>query len=182
MEIYSSANTLRAQPGLVPSIVTYNSLEVLKPNVVTYSTLIQGLFRVGRCEDGRKLFDAMRAKDINVYNIIINGDGKCGKHDIARVLFQDLTNKGLHPDVHTYSVMISGLCREGLVRDAKQLFLQMAESGCPPDNVSYRVLLQGYLRNQYYDDVEMLLHEMDGRGFSLDASTISLFLDKIAAG
>ncbi|GKB27445.1 putative tetratricopeptide-like helical domain superfamily protein [Tanacetum coccineum] len=182
----------------------------LKPDVVTYSTIIQGLFRVGRCEDAHKLFDVMRAKglkpnectyriiekalslfhlmgdgklnsDINVYNIIINGDGKCGKHDIARVLFQDLTNKGLHPDVHTYSVMISGLCREGLVRDAKQLFLQMAESGCLPDNVTYRLLLQGFIRNQYYDDVEMLLHEMDGRGFSLDASTLSLLLDQTAA-
>ncbi|GJS74770.1 tetratricopeptide-like helical domain-containing protein [Tanacetum coccineum] len=91
--------------------------------------------------------DGKLNSDINVYNIIINGDGKCGKHDIARVLFQDLTNKCLHPDVHTYSVMISGLYREG------------------------------FLRNQYCDDVEMLLHEMDGRGFSFDASTLSLLLD-----
>ncbi|GKA20642.1 tetratricopeptide-like helical domain-containing protein [Tanacetum coccineum] len=168
-----------ASRRLVPDIFTHNSLvngycktlmideamhlfpEItkrgLKPDVVTYSTMTQGLFWVGRCGDVRKLFDVMVAKDINVYNILINGVGKCGKFDY-------------------------GLCREGLVRDAKQLFLQIAESGCPSDNVIYCLLLQGYLRNQYYDDMEILLHEMDGRGFSLDASTLSLLLDQTLAG
>ena len=78
--------------------------------------------------------------------------------------------------------MISGFCKEGLVCDAKQLFLKMDRSGCPPNNVTYNVLLQGYLRNQYYDDIEMLFQEMYGRHYTLDASTLSLLLDEIAAG
>ncbi|KAM0030444.1 putative tetratricopeptide-like helical domain superfamily [Helianthus debilis subsp. tardiflorus] len=78
--------------------------------------------------------------------------------------------------------MISGFCRGGQLGEAKLLFLKMEESGCPPDDVTYRVLLQGYLKNRHYDDVEMLLQEMDDRGYSLDASTISLFIDHIAAG
>ncbi|KAJ0672739.1 putative tetratricopeptide-like helical domain superfamily [Helianthus annuus] len=78
--------------------------------------------------------------------------------------------------------MISGLCREGQLKEAKGMFLKMDECGFPPDNVTYRVLLQGYLKNQNYDDVEMLLHEMDGRGYSLDASTLSLLIHQIAAG
>ncbi|GKD72110.1 tetratricopeptide-like helical domain-containing protein [Tanacetum coccineum] len=120
--------------------------------------------------------------DIVVYNILIDGASKCGKFDIARLLFQDLSDKGLCPNVHTYSVMISGLCREGLVGDAKELFLKMEESRCPPNNVTYRVLLQGYLTNQHYDDVEMLLHEMEGRCYALDATTLALLLNQIAAG
>ncbi|KAJ0594245.1 putative tetratricopeptide-like helical domain superfamily [Helianthus annuus] len=78
--------------------------------------------------------------------------------------------------------MISGLCREGQLKEAKLLFLKMDESGCPPDSVTYNVLLQGYLRNKHFDDVEMLLHEMDGRSYSLDASSLSLLIDQIAAG
>nr|GEV91871.1 tetratricopeptide-like helical domain-containing protein [Tanacetum cinerariifolium] len=161
----------------------------LKPDAVTYNTMLWGLFRVGNCGAARKLFDDMRAKGlkpdectyrvileglcnnnliedalslfylmgdsklnscINVHTILIAGASKCGKLDIARVLFQDLTNKGLHPNVQTYTVMISGFCKEG------------------------------YLRNQYYDDIEMLLIEMEGRHYSLDASTLSLLLDQIA--
>ncbi|KAM0029468.1 putative tetratricopeptide-like helical domain superfamily [Helianthus debilis subsp. tardiflorus] len=181
----------------------------------------EGLFRVARCGDARKLFDEMRAAgqipneytygvildglcnnhqveealslfhlvgesklnyNIVVYNILIEGASKCGKLDTAKTLFHDLTLKGLQPDVRTFNIMISGLCREGQLKEAKLLFLKMDESGCPPDTVTYNVLLQGYLRNKHFDDVEMLLHEMDGRSYSLDASSLSLLIDQIAAG
>ncbi|KAJ0694711.1 putative tetratricopeptide-like helical domain superfamily [Helianthus annuus] len=107
---------------------------------------------------------------------------KCGKLDIAMDLFQDLTLKGLQPNGRTYTVMVGGLCGEGLLKEAKHLFRKMDETGCPPNSVTYNVLLQGYLKNQNYDDVEMLLQEMDGRSYSLDASTLSMLIDEIAAG
>ncbi|KAL9998492.1 putative tetratricopeptide-like helical domain superfamily [Helianthus debilis subsp. tardiflorus] len=193
----------------------------LKPDIVSYSTMLQGLFRVARCGDARKLFDEMRAAgqipneytygvildglcnnhqveealslfhlvgesklnyNIVVYNILIEGASKCGKLDTAKTLFHDLTLKGLQPNVRTFNIMISGLCREGQLKEAKLLLLKMDESGCPPDTVTYNVFLQGYLRNKHFDDVEMLLHEMDGRRYSLDASSLSLLIDQIAAG
>ncbi|XP_035835786.1 pentatricopeptide repeat-containing protein At3g22470, mitochondrial-like [Helianthus annuus] len=227
--------------GLVPGIVTYNSLlngycknqniekamqmfremagEGLKPDVVTYNTMLQGLFKVGRCVAARKLFDEMHAQgqipnqntyrivleglcnnrqveealslfqlmgdsklnsDIVVYTILIDGAGKCGKFHIARNLFHGLSVKGLKPNVRTYNVMIGGFCREGLLGEA-MLFLKMEESGCLPNNVIYHVLVQGCLKNKHYDDVEMLLEEMDGRGYSIDASTSSWLIHHIAA-
>ena len=120
--------------------------------------------------------------DIVVYNILIDGASKSWKTNIARSLFKDLTNQGLQPDVQSYNVMISALCREDLPRNAKQLFLDMEVSGCPPDNVTFRLLLQGYLETQCYDDVDMLLHEMEGRCYSLDVTTLSLLVDQIAVG
>ena len=114
--------------------------------------------------------------------ILIDGSSTCGKLDIAKALFHDLSVKCIKPSARTFTVMICGFCGEGLVIDAKQLFLKMEESGCPPDKVTYNVLLQGYLRNKYFDDVEMLLHDMDGRGYFLDVSTMSLLIDSIAAG
>uniref|UniRef100_A0A251SUT2 Putative pentatricopeptide repeat protein n=1 Tax=Helianthus annuus TaxID=4232 RepID=A0A251SUT2_HELAN len=78
--------------------------------------------------------------------------------------------------------MISGLCGEGQLKEAEDMFLKMDESGFPPDTVTCNVFLQGYIKNQHYDDVGMLLHEMDGRGYSLDASTLSLLIHQIAAG
>ncbi|KAJ0594749.1 putative tetratricopeptide-like helical domain superfamily [Helianthus annuus] len=129
--------------------------------------------------------DSRLTSDIVVYTILIDGAGKCGKFHIARNLFHGLSIKGLKPDVRTYNVMIGGFCREGLLAEAKSLFLKMEESGYPPNNITYSVFLQGCLKNKHYDDVEMLLQEMeemDDRGYSLDASTLSLFIDHIAAG
>ncbi|GJW17304.1 pentatricopeptide repeat-containing protein [Tanacetum coccineum] len=194
------------EKGLNPNAVTYNTMlwglfrvgncgaahklfdemraKGLKPNECTYRVILEGLCNNNLMEDALSLFHLMGDSNscINVYNILIDGASKCGKLDIARVLFEDLTNKGLHPNARTHSVMISGFCKEGLVCDAKKLFLKMDESECPPNNVTYNVLLQGYLRNQYYDDIEMLFHEMEGRHYSLDASTLTLLLDQIAAG
>ncbi|KAJ0716955.1 putative tetratricopeptide-like helical domain superfamily [Helianthus annuus] len=193
----------------------------LNPDVIFYNTMIQGLFRVGRCGDACQLFDEMQAQgqtpneytygiildglcsnhqveealslfhlvgdsklnyNIVVYSILIDGAGKRGKLDIVRALFHELHVKGLQPDVRTYTAVIRGFCRVGLLREAKNLFLKMGERGCPPDNVSYCVLLHGYLKNQHFDDVEILLQQMDRRSYSLDASTLSLIKDRIAAG
>ncbi|GJR33248.1 tetratricopeptide repeat-like superfamily protein [Tanacetum coccineum] len=129
----------------------------LKPNECTYRVILEGLYNKNLIEDALSLFhllgDSKLNSCINVYNILIDGASKCGKLDTSKLLFNGLTDKRLHPN-----------------------------SECPPDNITYNVLLQGYLRNQYYDDIEMLFHEMEGRHYSLDAFTLSLLLDQIAAG
>ncbi|CAH1412559.1 unnamed protein product [Lactuca virosa] len=89
--------------------------------------------------------------DIVVYNILIDGASKNGKFDIARKLFNELRVRGLQPNVWTYNVMISGFCEEGLVTEAKEFFLRWKRE------------------------------EMEGRGFSLDTSTVSMLLDHIKA-
>ncbi|KAJ0860139.1 putative tetratricopeptide-like helical domain superfamily [Helianthus annuus] len=194
--------------GLKPCIVTYSTMlqglfrvgrcgaarkffdemraQGLIPDECTYGIILDGFCNNHQVEEALSLFHLVGDSKLNynivVYNILIDGMSKCGKLDIARDLFQDLTLKGLQPDVRTYTVMVSGLCGEGLLKEAKHLFRKMDESGCPPDGVTYNVLLQGYLKNQNHDDVEMLLQEMDGRRYSLDASTLSLLIDEIAAG
>ncbi|PWA60027.1 tetratricopeptide-like helical domain-containing protein [Artemisia annua] len=197
-----------AKKGLEPNVVTYSTMiqglfavrrcsdarklfdEMLAkcqlPNECTYQILIEGLCYNHQVEEALSMFqlsrDSKLKSNIIVYTILIDGARKCGKPDIAKFLFQELTHKGLQPNVRTYTVMINLFCEKGQLSDAKQLFLEMAESGCPPNNVAYRNLLQGYLRNKHYDDVEMLLHEMDERHYTLDVSTLSLFLHQIASG
>ncbi|XP_071732989.1 uncharacterized protein [Rutidosis leptorrhynchoides] len=196
-----------ARIGLKRNIVTYNCMiqglfsvgrcsdarklfdEIVQgqlPDYTTYRIILKGLCSNNLVEDAFSLFKLMGKSKLNsdivVYNILIDGASKCEKFDITRVLFEDLSNKGLKPDIHTYNVRISSLCKEGLPSDAKKLFLKMGEGGCPPDNVTYRLLLQGYLKNKYYDDVEMLLHEMEGRSYSLDVSTLTLLVNHIANG
>ncbi|MFS7928010.1 putative tetratricopeptide-like helical domain superfamily [Helianthus anomalus] len=184
--------------GLKPDIVSYSAMlqglfrvgrcgaarkffdemqaQGLIPDECTYGIILDGLCNNHQLEEALSLFhlvgDSKLNSNIVVYTILIEGASKCGKLDIARDLFQDLTLKGLQPNVRTYTVMVSGLCGEGLLKEAKHLFRKMGESGCPPDGVTYNVLLQGYFKNQNYDDVEMLLQEMDGRRYSLDASTL----------
>ncbi|KAJ9535105.1 hypothetical protein OSB04_un001817 [Centaurea solstitialis] len=58
----------------------------------------------------------------------------------------------------------------------------MAEMGCVPDGVTYNVLLQGLLNNRQHDMIKMLLEDMEGHGFLVDASTLSMLIDHISTG
>nr|GEZ26785.1 hypothetical protein [Tanacetum cinerariifolium] len=156
------------------------------PNEHTYGIMLKGLCNNHQLEEALSLFiwmseNKMDSVDIVVYNILIDGARKCGKPDIAKNLFDEVSVKGLQPDVYTYTAMIRCFGEEGLPKDAKQLFLKMKASGCSPDNQTYDVLLHGCLKNQQYDDVKMLLVEMDERGYLLWALTLSLLQSRIAA-
>ncbi|CAN1342569.1 Pentatricopeptide repeat-containing protein At1g63150 [Linum perenne] len=65
-------------------------------------------------------------------------------------------DESLHPDVFTYTTVIDGLCRHSLVDEAYDLFRKMHKD--PLEAVS-------------------LIQEMVSKGFSADATTLSLLLE-----
>ncbi|PWA62676.1 pentatricopeptide repeat protein [Artemisia annua] len=127
---------------------------------VTYNTMIQGLFPVGRCSDARKLFDEMLAKcqlpNECTYQILI--EGLCYNHQVEEALsmFQSSGDSKLKSNIIVYSILIDGARKCGKLDIAQALFHELTLK-------------------------EMLLHEMDGRQFTLDVSTLSLLLDRIAS-
>ncbi|KAJ9556681.1 hypothetical protein OSB04_011295 [Centaurea solstitialis] len=197
------------EKGTKPNVVTYNTLlqglflvgrckdarelfnemrahNHISPDTFTYGIVLQGLCNNRQVDKALSLFRLMGDSELNLdivlYNILIDGTGKCGKPDIAKALFNEISTKGLNPNVRTYNVMIGCFCGVGLVREAERLFLQMEERGCPRDCVTYNVILQGLLKNEQHDTIKMLLEEMEGQGFSVDASTCSMLLDHISSG
>ncbi|KAJ6693261.1 hypothetical protein OIU85_004065 [Salix viminalis] len=134
--------------GLVPTVVTYNTLIKglclvgrpwaahqlfgnistcgLTPTIITYSTLIDGFCEQGNLYEGWALFQEMQKSAVKpnlvVYTILIDGMCKCGKLKDAKVLFSRLTVEGFQPDVHTYTVLIGGVCKEGYLIEDKWIF------------------------------------------------------------
>ncbi|PWA35387.1 tetratricopeptide-like helical domain-containing protein [Artemisia annua] len=123
--------------------------------------MIQGLFMVWRCGDAHKLFN-------------------------------DVLAKGHMPNQLTYGIILKGHCNNHLVEDVFSLFCLMGNSKLNSDIAVYTIIMDGASKSgkfdiarALFDDLsvkEMLLHEMDGRGYSLDVSTLSLLIDSIAAG
>ncbi|CDP04645.1 unnamed protein product [Coffea canephora] len=165
----------------------------LTPDIVIYSTVLQGLFSSGRYLSAREIFNEMQASGMkphfHTYCVMLDGLCKTGyidealhkRLDSARDLFNNLSLNGLDPNVITYNTMIAGLLSEGLLIEGKELILKMEEKGCLANSVTYNVILQGLLKGGHYDDAMVYHEEMVHRGFLLDASTFSILLDLSAA-
>ncbi|KAL8482672.1 hypothetical protein ACS0TY_025635 [Phlomoides rotata] len=147
------------QNNVVPDVVSYKIDDVihlfmemhkkgLRPNLVTYTSLLQGLCRVDELE--------RKGEDLHVtyYSILMDGLCGVGKHRAAGAMFNDLHARGLKPDVITYSILIKGCCRNGLLEeasikkkdDAMHLVFEMQRKGLRPNVVAYTYVLQGLFR------------------------------------
>ncbi|XP_042007633.1 pentatricopeptide repeat-containing protein At5g16640, mitochondrial-like [Salvia splendens] len=182
--------------GVVPDIVTYSVLigglcrahcfakafSVLNKiedkgidfDTVIYNTLIKGLCSAHCFVEAfsvlRKIEDKGLDPDIFTYNILINGLCKDGKVKQAKDLFGVLPS----PDVITYNILIGALCKEGEMEEAKVFMKKMVNNNCLPDRITCNVLVRGLLKNNMIHDAIHLLEEMDSRGFTIDATTLSM--------
>ncbi|KAL8498802.1 hypothetical protein ACS0TY_021943 [Phlomoides rotata] len=89
----------------------------IRPGVVTFSTLIKGLFLEGKVAEAQKLFlKLLREKicDLNevTYLILINGLCKAGHTLRARDLLLILEKGRCKPDIKAYNTVIDSLCKD----------------------------------------------------------------------
>ena len=82
----------------------------------------------------------------------------------AQGLFQDLLDKGYHPNVYTYNIIIYGHCKEGLLDEAYALQSKMEDSGCSPNAITFKIIICALLEKGETDKAEKLLCEMIARG------------------
>ncbi|CAA7046711.1 unnamed protein product [Microthlaspi erraticum] len=108
--------------------------EKLEPDVVIYSTVIDGLCKYKHPDDALDLFNEMEKKGIRPMLLPTIPD---------KLPF--LVVKGVKPDVVTYNTMISGFCRKGLKEEASALFRKMKEDGPLPNSGTYNTLIRAYL-------------------------------------
>ncbi|CAN1184495.1 Pentatricopeptide repeat-containing protein At1g63150 [Linum perenne] len=152
------------------------------PNVVTCCSLLSGLCRIGNIDEALALFREMEGSwlkpNVAIYNILIDGLWKAGRVKEARDVFARLSgDESLHPDIQTYATVIDGLCRHSLVDEAYDLFRKMERSICLLNSCSYNVIIHGFLRHKDPLEAVSLIQEMVSKGFSADATTLSLLIE-----
>ncbi|KAJ6918394.1 hypothetical protein NC651_012591 [Populus alba x Populus x berolinensis] len=135
----------REPPKLFNVMCSYGLL----PDLITYSILLDGLFKTH----------------------VISGE-----HEVAKELFSKLSADGIRPTVRTYNVMIKGLPKEGLSDEAYELFRKMEDDGLFPDSSPCNVIIQGFLQNRDSSTATRLIHEMVSKRFSADLSTFQMLL------
>lgn len=154
--------------GVAPSAETYNilvdaygragqferCLEILdeiqekmglKPNVVSYGSLVNGLCKKGKLLEAEAIFHDMVNRKISpsvqVYNMLIGAYCAVGKIQKARALIEDMKRRGISPSIVTYNALVKGLCKEGRISEAEELTLCLEDEGLMPDVVMCNIMI-----------------------------------------
>ncbi|KAK4717619.1 hypothetical protein R3W88_015957 [Solanum pinnatisectum] len=114
-------------------------------DVVTFNTLLRGLFSENKVKDAVELFkklvrDKICEPNQIMYGTIMNGLSKrghtqktlnalCkdGNLDAAINILSEMKQKGIHLDIFTYNSLIDGLCKLGQWEKVKTLFSEMVK-------------------------------------------------------
>lgn len=113
----------------------------IKPDRVAAVGAITACAQLGALEQGRWLHSYLEKKkvlfDVVVQTALIDMYMKCGRLDLATLIFEDMADKS----VVTWNVMIVGLGTHGYSLDAVRLFHRMEAEGAPMDDLSILAVL-----------------------------------------
>ncbi|KAL3746436.1 hypothetical protein ACJRO7_015400 [Eucalyptus globulus] len=133
----------------------------LTPNVLNYTSLINGLMKKGSIKQGFELLEEMK-----------------GWSDKAFRLFLKLVwSENYKPNVLTYTAMIGGYCRENKMNRAEMLFSRMQDQGLIPTTNTYTTLIDGHCKGGNFERAYELMGIMTDAGFSPNMCTYNALID-----
>uniref|UniRef100_K3ZQP1 Pentacotripeptide-repeat region of PRORP domain-containing protein n=2 Tax=Setaria italica TaxID=4555 RepID=K3ZQP1_SETIT len=175
--------------GVVPDVVTYNTLiaglsgvlemdeamglleemiqgdVVVEPNVITFSSVLHGLCKIGRMFQAIKVREMMAERgcmcDLVTYNCLIGGFLRVHKVKMVMKLLNELASSGLEPDSFTYSILINGFSKMWDVDRAEKFLCTMRQHGIEPERVHYIPLLAAICQQGMMERATILFNEMD---------------------
>ncbi|KAK6938769.1 Pentatricopeptide repeat [Dillenia turbinata] len=139
------------------------------PNEVSYSIMLDGLFKNNDHEGALKLWKDILAKGIGnsgfLFNTMMTGLCKSGKTVEAVELIERMKELGCCPDGMTNRTLSDGYCEVGNVEQALEVKC-LVESGVPLSIEMYNSVISAPFKSRKLYKVKYLLAEMDARGLS----------------
>ncbi|KAK3185073.1 hypothetical protein Dsin_032359 [Dipteronia sinensis] len=157
------------------------------PDVVTFGTLIHGLYRSDntivalqlheQVVNGNSKYGVTCKSNVVWYSSIIYGLCKDGFTDKAKELFSEMKGNGILADAIIYTSLIHGLCCVGDWEEAKSLFIEMLNQDVQPTIVTFNVLLDELCKSGNMGEANKLYKLMILRGVQPDTYTYNIFID-----
>lgn len=166
----------------------------LKPNVVTFNTLIQGYSREGRPMEGVSVLKLMKNKhgcvpDCISYSTVLHGLLKWNEGMEALGVYREMVRLGFEVDVRMMGTLVRRLCKRSwkekgmLLQDAYEVFEEMKERGLVViDQRTLEVMVQALCRGKKFDEALANLSYMVELGYSPHGAINSIPFGKVIQG
>ncbi|KAI9197908.1 hypothetical protein LWI28_006510 [Acer negundo] len=132
----------------------------IKPDVVTYTTLLSALYKSKRCEIGNGLWNLMRLgirPDEVTCNLVIKGFGQAGYLEMAKRVYSSMHTKGCKVNEKIYQTMIHYLCKGGEFNLACTMCKDCMKRNWYPSVDTILALLEGLKKNKQLGKAKMIV-------------------------
>ncbi|KAK9286616.1 hypothetical protein L1049_015016 [Liquidambar formosana] len=150
------------------------------PDLITYSTIINGLCKAGRLDEAKKKFIEMMGKNLHpdsvIYDTFIYHFCKNGKISSAFRVLKDMEKKGCNKSLQTYNSLILGLGSKNEIFEIYGLMDEMKERGVSPNVCTYNNMISCLCEGGRIKEATSLLDEMLQRGISPNISSFRLLI------
>lgn len=150
----------------------------VKPDVITFSTIMNAWSSAGFMDKCSEIFDDMVKAgiqpDIHAYSILAKGYVRAQEPEKAEELLENMIQSGFQPNVVIFTTVISGWCSTGRMDHAVRLFDKMCELGIPPNLKTFETLMWGYAEAREPWKAEDLLQIMKEFDVQPEKSTFTL--------
>ncbi|CAI9785491.1 unnamed protein product [Fraxinus pennsylvanica] len=138
-----------------------------EPDVVTLTTLIDGLCKDGHLNEVKGHFSKSKANEV-VYSALIDGMCKEGEFSQVQMLCKDMAEAGIVPDKYIYTSWIAGLCKQRDLVEAFRLKNKMVKEGITPDLLTYSSLIFGLTNKGPMIEAMQVFTDMLEKGITPD--------------
>lgn len=153
----------------------------VKPDVVTYSTIMNVWSQAGYLEKCKEVFNDMLKSgvepDAHAYSILVKAYVRAQKPKEAEELLNTLIKSGVSPNVVIFTNVISGWCNAGMMDHAIRSFDKMCEYGISPNLRTFETLISGYAAAKQPWKAEGILQLMEEFNVIPKKSTSSLIAE-----
>ncbi|XP_031251382.1 pentatricopeptide repeat-containing protein At1g02060, chloroplastic [Pistacia vera] len=137
----------------------------LKPNVVSYTTLIRGYCMKQEIDEALLVFEEMISQGLKpsgiTYNTLIKGLCEVRKFEkIREVLEGAKESGGFTPDTCTFNTVMVAHCSGGNLVEAFEMFDKMRELQVLPDSSTYSALIRSLCHSSDFERAEKLFDEL----------------------
>ncbi len=125
------------------------------------NALIDMYAKCGSLSDARKVFDAMRERDLVSWTVTIVGLAQHGCQEDALDLFKQMKQEGVVPDAVTFVGVLSACSHGGLVDEGLEYFNSMCEDhGITPVDAHYGCIVDLFGRGGHLHQAEDFIRKI----------------------
>ncbi|KAF5962200.1 hypothetical protein HYC85_003409 [Camellia sinensis] len=157
-----------------------------KPDIIVYSTVIDGLCKDRMVDDAMKLFSKMNEQgirpDVITYTSLIHGLCNFGWWKKATEILREMLDSGIAPNVRTFNVLVDAACtKEGRMKEEDGVFEVMIQRGVDPDVVTCNTVMGGHCLQGQMDETIRVSNTMVNKVFTLMCAYAKEHFDEMQA-